>query len=305
MHDHVHAHIPARLHRNPRFRIAIGLNLGFAVTELFFGALADSAALIADALHNLADVFGLVIAWGGAWFASRPASSRFTYGLRSTTIYAAFVNASVLVLACGGLAWEALQRLAEPAATQGGIMVFVAAIGIVINGISAALFWSDQAHDLNARGAFIHLLGDAAVSLGVCITGIAILYTGWFVLDPLVTLAIVVVILITTWQLLRDSALLGLHAVPAKIDLSRVTEHLSALPGVAAVHDLHVWALSTTETALTAHLVIPDGHPGDERLAAIAHDIQHTFGIGHSTLQVELQDLAHACALEGTTQHAH
>ncbi|MSR13567.1 MAG: cation transporter [Gammaproteobacteria bacterium] len=305
MHDHGRSHSPSAAFGRRRFILAIGLNLGFATTEFFFGAFADSAALIADALHNLADVFGLMIAWGGAWFARRPASSRFTYGLRSTTIYAAFINASVLLLACGGLVWEALQRFAIPAPAHGGIMLLVAAVGIVINGVSAALFWSDQAHDLNSRGAFVHLLSDAAVSLGVCLTGFAIMRSGLTILDPIVTLIIVGVILITTWQLLRDSTLLGLHGVPANIDLARVNAHLCELDGVAAVHDLHVWALSTTEAALTAHLVMPDGHPGDERLATLAHDVLRMFGIRHSTFQVELQDLAHACALEAGTPHSH
>ncbi|MGH8595118.1 MAG: cation diffusion facilitator family transporter, partial [Gammaproteobacteria bacterium] len=290
MHAHAHEHRPLAAGR--RFAIAICLNLGFTLVEFVCGMLAQSAALIADALHNLVDVASLVIAWGGAWFARRPATLRFTYGLRSTTIYAAFINAAVLVLACGGLAWEAVQRLGNPVPTQGGVMATVAAIGIVINGVSAAMFWSDQGHDLNARGAFLHLLGDAAVSVGVCVTGYAILRTGWTALDPLVTLAIVVVILITTWRMLRDSALLGLHAVPVGIDLEQVTDHLAAQPGVSAVHDLHVWALSTTETALTAHLVMLGGHPGDAQLTEFARNVQREFGIQHATFQIELSDLA-------------
>lgn len=305
MHDHAHGHVhvPADA-RSRRFLVAIGLNLAFTVGEFCFGVVADSTALIADALHNLVDVFGLILAWGGVWFTRRPATSRFTYGLRSTTIYAAFANASIMVLACGGLAWEAIQRVAVPVPTQGSVMLWVAAIGIVINAASAALFWSEQATDLNARGAFVHLMGDAAVSVGVCVTGYLILRTGWTVLDPLVTLVIVAVILVTTWRLLRDSALLGLHAVPSKIELARVTAHLADQDGVAAVHDLHVWALSTTETALTAHLVMPMGHPGDAQLAAFADGIRQAFGIQHATFQVELSDLAHPCALDAAP-HSH
>jgi cobalt-zinc-cadmium efflux system protein len=303
MHDHAHGHHHPLL-RGRRFLVAIALNLGFTICEFGFGVLATSAALLADALHNLVDVFALVIAWGGAWFARRPATSRFTYGLRSTTIYAAFANAALMVLACGGLGWEALQRIATPVPTQGQIMLWVAAAGIVVNGVSAVLFWSDQGHDLNARGAFVHLLGDAAVSVGVCLAGFMILRTGWTRIDPVITLVIVAVILLTTWRLLRDSALLGLHAVPSKIDLDRVTAYLAEQPDVAAVHDLHVWALSTTDTALTAHLVMPAGHPGDGRLGVLADGIQHTFGIQHSTFQVELTDLAHACALE-PAPHVH
>lgn len=258
---------------------------------------------MADALHNLADVAGLMIAWGGAWFATRPATERFTYGLRSTTIYAAFVNASLLLLACGGLGWEAAQRLFAVTPVDGELMGLVAAVGILVNGLSALLFWRDHGHDLNVHGAFVHLLADAAVSLGVCLAGFAIVRTGWNWLDPLVTLLIVAVILITTWQLLRDAALLGLHGVPRKIQIDEVAAALATEPDVETVHDLHIWALSTTDIALTAHLVMPGGHPGDSRLEAIAARMHAQFGIGHTTLQIEVSDNPHACAL--STPHAH
>ncbi len=299
MNEHPHPHRPG----GRRFLLAICLNLGFSAGEAFYGVQAGSAALLADALHNLADVAGLMIAWGGAWFAARPATERFTYGLRSTTIYAAFVNASLLLLACGGLGWEAAQRLFAATPVDGELMGLVAAVGILVNGLSALLFWRDHGHDLNVHGAFVHLLADAAVSLGVCLAGFAIVRTGWNWLDPLVTLVIVAVILITTWRLLRDAALLGLHGVPRKIQIDEVAAVLATEPDVETVHDLHIWALSTTDIALTAHLVMPRGHPGDSRLEAIAARMQAQFGIGHTTLQIEVSDNRHACAL--STPHAH
>ena len=299
MNEHSHPHRPG----GRRFLLAICLNLGFSAGEAFYGVQAGSAALMADALHNLADVAGLMIAWGGAWFAARPATERFTYGLRSTTIYAAFVNASLLLLACGGLGWEAAQRLFAATPVDVELMGLVAAVGILVNGLSALLFWRDHGHDLNVHGAFVHLLADAAVSLGVCLAGFAIVRTGWNWLDPLVTLLIVAVILITTWQLLRDAALLGLHGVPRKIQIDEVAAALATEPDVETVHDLHIWALSTTDIALTAHLVMPRGHPGDSRLEAIAARMHAQFGIGHTTLQIEVSDNRHACAL--STPHAH
>jgi cobalt-zinc-cadmium efflux system protein len=293
--DHVHAP-PAG---SRRFAFAIALNVGFAACEVAAGIFAASSALVADALHNFADVLGLIVAWAGSWFARHPPSARFTYGLRSTTIFAALANGGGLLLACGGLAWEAIGRLFAPAHVAGDLILIVAAVGIAVNALSAALFWRDHTHDLNARGAFLHLAGDAAVSLGVCIAGFAILHTGWLWLDPAVTLAVVVVILATTWGLVRDAALLGLHGVPATIDLRDVEAFLRGYPEVEAVHDLHVWALSTTETALTTHLVMPNGHPGDTWLESLAAAIAARFGIQHATVQVELAPSAHRCALEG------
>ncbi len=299
MNEHSHPHRPG----GRRFLLAICLNLGFSAGEAFYGVQAGSAALMADALHNLADVAGLMIAWGGAWFAARPATERFTYGLRSTTIYAAFVNASLLLLACGGLGWEAAQRLFAATPVDGELMGVVAAVGILVNGLSALLFWRDHGHDLNVHGAFVHLLADAAVSVGVCLAGFAIVRTGWNWLDPLVTLLIVAAILITTWQLLRDAALLGLHGVPRKIQIDEVAAALATEPDVETVHDLHIWALSTTDIALTAHLVMPRGHPGDSRLEAIASRMHAQFGIGHTTLQIEVSDNRHACALSTPPAH--
>ncbi|MGD9602259.1 MAG: cation diffusion facilitator family transporter [Gammaproteobacteria bacterium] len=303
-HGHGHAHGHAHLHGHPtsfqgwRFGVAILLNLGFALGEVVFGVRAHSSALIADALHNLTDVAALVVAWGGAWFARRPATARFTYGLRSTTIYAAIFNAALLLLACGGLGWEAVQRFGRPSGVDASVVSAVAALGIIINGVSALLFWNGRARDVNVRGAFLHLAADAAVSLGVCLAGFAILHTGWAWLDPAVTLAIVAFILAGTWNLLREATLLGLHAVPPGLNVADITAALGAEPGVAAVHDLHVWALSTTDIALTAHLVMPGGHPGDARLDDMAHALANRFGIRHATFQVELSDLHAACALD-------
>lgn len=289
----------------PRYKLVIGLNLAFTAAEVVTGVVAGSAALIADALHNLADVAALVIAWGGTVLARRPASQRFTYGLRSATIYSALFNAALLLIACGGLGWEAVQRARAPQPVDGALMMAVAACGILINGGSAALFFRDHHHDLNVRGAFLHLAGDAAISLGVCLAGFVILRTGWHWLDPATTLLIVGAILLSTWHLLRDAILLGLHGVPAGLDVGAVTATLAEEPGVTAVHDLHVWALSTTDVALTAHLVMPDGHPGDARLEAIAAHIRQRHGINHSTLQVELADARHPCALHAADTHAH
>jgi len=297
-HGHDHGQRPT----GRRFLVAIGLNLGFTIAEIVYGIKAGSAALIADALHNLTDVAALVIAWGGAWFATRPATLRFTYGLRSTTIYAAFLNAALLLLACGGLGWEAAQRLGTGARVDGALMTTVAALGILVNGLSALLFRAHH-HDLNARGAYLHLLGDAAISAGVCVAGVLILRTGWFWLDPVVTLVIVTLILATTWTLLRDATLLGLHAAPAGVSVDEVAAMLGAEPEVSAVHDLHVWALSTTDIALTAHLVMPAGHPGDARLDDLAMRVHDRFGIGHATFQVELTDNRHTCALGAPPRH--
>lgn len=289
----------------PRYRLVIGLNLAFTAAEVVTGILAGSAALLADALHNLADVATLGIAWGGALLARRPATRRFTYGLRSATIYSALLNAAVLLLACGGLGWEAVQRALAPQPVDGAMVVAIAACGVLVNGGSAALFYRDHRHDLNVRGAFLHLAGDAGISFGVCLSGLIILQTGWHWLDPAATLLIVVAILVSTWQLLREAILLGLHGVPAGLDVAAVAATLAAEPDVAAVHDLHVWALSTTDVALTAHLVMPGGHPGDTRLEAIAARIRQRHGINHSTLQVALTDTSHPCALHATDVHAH
>jgi cobalt-zinc-cadmium efflux system protein len=272
------------------FAIGIGLNLSFVAVEFTYGVLANSVALMADAGHNLSDVLGLAIAWIASVLARRAPSSRYTYGLGGSSILAALFNAVLLLLAVGAIAWEAVLRLFHPEPVASGTVMIVAAVGIVVNGVTAALFASGRKGDLNIRGAFLHMIADAAVSAGVVVAGLAILSTGWFWLDPLTSLVIVGVIVWTTWSLLRDSLAMSVGAVPASIDPQAVRGYLCSCAGVAAVHDLHIWPLSTTENALTAHLVFPGGHPGDEFLAVAANELRQRFGIGHTTLQIEISE---------------
>jgi cobalt-zinc-cadmium efflux system protein len=288
-HDHGSGvHGPANF--DSAFAVAIVLNLLFVMVEATFGLLTDSMALLADAGHNLSDVLGLVIAWAGAFLARRPPSRRFTYGLRGSTILAALLNALLLLVAVGAIAWEAIERLGAPQPVPGKVMMAVAGVGIVVNGLTALLFARGRNSDINIRGAFLHMTADAAVSGGVVIAGLLILYTGADWIDPAVSLAIVAVIVAGTWGLLRESIRMSLDAVPASIDIAEVEEDLGSLPGVSRVHDLHVWPLSTTETALTAHLVMPAGHPGDAFLHRLQDRMHSHFGIQHSTIQIELAD---------------
>jgi cobalt-zinc-cadmium efflux system protein len=301
-HTHEHAHAGAHHHGDPdrqrlAFIVAIALNSAFVAVEFSYGFIANSTALMADAGHNLSDVLGLALALGASMLARRSPSARFTYGLRSTTILAALANAMLLFVACGAIGWEALQRFSQPPTVQGLTVMAVAAVGIVVNGLSAWLFVKGSKDDLNIRGAYLHMAADAAVSLGVVVAGGVILLTGWNWLDPAISLVIVAVILVGTWGLLRESLRLALDAVPAHIDVAAVAAHLGALPGVAAVHDLHIWGMSTTEAALTVHLVTPAGYPGDAEIDAIAEGLAQRFGIRHSTLQVELGTTQHACCL--------
>lgn len=275
----------------------MALNLLFVGLEWGFGVLSHSLALMADAAHNLGDVLGLLVAWGGMRLAQRLPSERFTYGLRGSSILAALTNAIVLLLITGGLAWEAVQRFANPQPVVGSIVIVVALAGVLVNGFTAWLFMAGSKHDLNMRGAYLHMASDAAVSLGVAVAGGVVLLTGWRWLDPLVTLVLALVIIAGTWGLLRDSLRLALQAVPEAIDAAQVRVFLAGLPGVREVHDLHIWAMSTTENALTAHLVMPGGHPGDAFLQMAMHDIEHQFGIHHATLQVELGDANTPCTL--------
>ncbi|MGY2047912.1 cation diffusion facilitator family transporter [Methylobacterium sp. JK268] len=293
-HGQGHVHAPAEFGR--AFAIGIALNTGFVLVEGLFGVLSDSVALLADAGHNLSDVLGLVVAWVAAVLARRAPSPRFTYGLRGSSILAALFNAVFLLVAVGAVAWEAILRLSDPPPVAGATVITVALIGIAINGVTAWLFASGRKDDINIRGAYLHMVADAAVSAGVVIAGIVIVFTGWTWLDPLVSLAIVAVIVVGTWGLLRDSVTLSLAAVPPGIDPVAVRACLSERPGVAEVHDLHVWAMSTTETALTAHLVMLAGHPGNPFLAECAQVLRARFGIAHVTLQVELAG-GPACAL--------
>jgi cobalt-zinc-cadmium efflux system protein len=246
-------------------------------------------------------VFGLSLAWGAAVLGRRIPSHRFTYGLRSSSILAALANAIILLVVTGGLAWEAVFRFAHPAPVEGGVMAWVAGIGILVNGATALLFLRGRERDLNIRGAFLHMLADALVSAGVVVTGVAIALTGLSRLDPIVTLLVCAVIVYGTWDLMREAIGLALDAVPEGIDPAQVRAHFASLPGVAAIHDLHIWGMSTTETALTCHLVMPQGHPGDAMLTQVARDLEQRFGIHHATIQIELGDSAELCVLTPET----
>lgn len=285
LHDaHGHHNGPADFGR--AFVIGIGLNIAFLVIEAIAGFLYGSMALVADAGHNLSDVLALVLAWVASIAARQPPSGRFTYGYKSSTILAALGNAMLLALAIGAILFETFHRMMQPQEPQGMVMVIVAGIGIGINAFTAMLFLRGQ-EDINIRGAYLHMVADALVSLGVVLAGVAILLTGITWIDPLVSLVIVAVIAWGTWGLARDSLTMGMLAVPARINLDEVKAHLASFDGVAAVHDLHVWPMSTTETALTAHLVMPGRPASDSTLRDIAASLQSRFGVGHSTLQVE------------------
>ncbi|MGA8019186.1 MAG: cation diffusion facilitator family transporter [Desulfobacterales bacterium] len=283
-----HNHGPADYNR--AFAVGIVLNFGFVIAEVFFGITADSLALLADAGHNLSDVAGLLLAWGASVLSRLQPTARRTYGYRSTTIMAALVNAVILLVAVGGIALESVQRFQSSAPAAGETIIIVAAIGVVINTVTALLFFAGRKKDLNIRGAFLHMASDAGVSVGVVLAGIGILTTGWLWIDPLVSLVIVAIILVSTWGLLKESMNLALQAVPAGIDTQMVSDYLSRLPGVTAVHDLHIWAISTTETALTAHLVKPDPIDDDVLITQARHDLFENFGIDHVTLQWERSD---------------
>ena len=302
-HDHDHGHTHGRGHShgtaaqgiNTRMAVAVALNLTFVVIEAGFGFLSNSVALIADAGHNLSDVLGLVFAWTAMYLGRRPPGARFTYGLGRSSVLAALANAVLLLLACGAIAWEALGRLASPPAVAAGTVMGVAASGIVINGTSAWLLHAGSHGDLNRRSAFIHMLGDAAVSVGVLLSGTLIMFSGWSRIDPIVSLLIVAAILVSTWGLLRDSLHLSLDGVPSSVNSSAVMSYLADQRGVTDVHDLHIWALSTTSVALTAHLVVPDRGADDALLDSITPNLKRRFHIHHATLQIERDRCEHGC----------
>lgn len=296
-HAHSHGHNHGGGNYNRAFFISVALNTGFVIIEAVYGLVANSLALLADAGHNLSDVLGLLLAWGASILARRLPTARRTYGFRRSSILAALFNAILLLVASGAIAWEAVQRFLEPSPVSGGTIIGVAAVGIVINTASALMFLSGRERDLNIKGAFLHLVADAAVSVGAVLAGIAIVVTGKLWFDPVVSLIIVVVIVVGTWQLLQESLNLVTDAVPAGIEPLAVRTYLSELPGVVGVHDLHIWGMSTTETALTAHLVIPTGYPGDAFLARIAQELHDRFGIEHATVQIETGDLNYPCPL--------
>ena len=287
-----HDHVSGRV-----FMLAVVLNLAYLLAEAGIGLYANSVAVLADAGHNLSDVLALLLAWGAGALARRPSSARFTYGLGSSTIWAALINAVVLLIAVGSIAWEALGRFFTVQTVQSSWIIGIALVGVVVNGATAALFFGGRKSDLNVRGAFLHMAADAAVSLGVALAGALILATGWNWIDPAVSLVVSALIVYGTWGLLREALGMSLHSVPGSIRYEAVMEFLCALPGVESVHDLHVWGMSTAETALTAHLVVPEGHPGDAFLDHAAHELEGRFGICHATLQIEHGDGDHPCKL--------
>jgi cobalt-zinc-cadmium efflux system protein len=300
MHTHNHAHAHASRGFGHAFTLGAGLNLAYILVEVILGLAAHSLSLVADAGHNLSDVLGLLVAWGATALSTQKPTARHTYGYRRSSILAALFNAVFLLVALGAVTWEAVHRLWAPAVVNGPIVIAVAAAGIVVNGVTAWLFRAGREHDLNVRGAFLHMAGDAAVSAGVVVTGVVIAWTGWTWLDPGVSLVIAALILVGTWGLLRDAVQLSMDAVPPGIDPAKVQALLSRLPGVQEVHDLHVWPMSTTETALTAHLVVPDYQGQEDLLRAAAHGLQGTFEIRHVTLQIERGEQRCPLAEEGT-----
>jgi cobalt-zinc-cadmium efflux system protein len=293
-HDRGHHHSP---HGHDRaFAIGTALNLGFVVAEIGFGLLANSMALLADAAHNFGDVLGLLLGWGAAWLARRPPTRRRTYGWGRSSILAALLNATILLIGVGAIGVEAVHRLLAPEPVREGTVILVAAAGILINGATALLFLRGRGHDINVRAQFVHMAADAGVSAGVVLAGLLILLTGWGWLDPAASLAIGVVIVATTWGLLRESIDLAMDAVPGGVAQEAVQDYLASVPGVLEVHDLHIWGLSTTQTALTAHLVCAD--PSAERtLHDVTTELRDRFGIGHATLQIENDTDAELCRL--------
>jgi cobalt-zinc-cadmium efflux system protein len=292
-HSHVQSGAPADFGK--AFAIGTALNLAYVVAQIVFGILAHSLALLADAGHNFGDVLGLLLAWGATYLAKTRPTPRRTYGLGRSSILAALANAILLMVAVGGISWEAIRRFANPAEVAGKTIMVVAAVGIVLNGVTATLFFTGRKHDLNVKGAFLHMAADAAVSAGVVIAGMIIFLTGWRWIDPIASLTINVVIVWGTWSLLRESLAMALDLVPANVDPGAVREYLEEQSGVSAVHDLHIWPLSTTRTALTVHLEMPNGGGDDEFLHSLCERLHGQFGIEHSTVQIEQN--ADACSL--------
>ena len=294
-HGHHHVHAPASF--GAAFAIGISLNSAYVVAEVVYGVIANSVALIADAGHNLGDVLGLAVAWLAAWLARRLPSDRYTYGLRGSSILAALSNGVVLLVVTGGIAWAAILRLLHPSLTGGMTVIVVALGGVAVNAVTAMMFASGRKGDLNIRGAFLHMASDALVALGVAVSGAVFLISGWTWIDPVVSLLIGGFIVLGAWSLMRESLDLALQAVPTGVDRAGVLKYLRGLPGVDEVHDLHIWGMSTTETALTAHLVRPGGQIDDQLLRTACADLRATFKVHHATLQVESGSEAHPCEL--------
>lgn len=287
-HHGAHGHMPTNFSR--AFAFGIALNITYIVIEVIYGLLAGSMALLADAGHNLSDVLGLVVAWAGAELGKRPPSKRFTYGLGGSSILAALLNGLFLLVACGAIALAAIERFSTPSPIASTTVIIVASIGILINFATAMLFVRGQKEDINIRGAFLHMMADAGVSAGVVVGGIAIYFTGLNWIDPLISLLIVALIFWSTWGLLTEAVRMSLAGVPRNIDVEEVRAYLASLPSVQAVHDLHIWPMSTSETAMTAHLILPVGHPGNGLLSDVQKHMFERFSIHHTTIQIELED---------------
>lgn len=298
-HDHTHHHHDHAQHGagyDRAFAIGVTLNTCFVAAEVGFGLAANSMALLSDAVHNLGDVLGLLLAWGAAWLTRQPPTRRRTYGWGRSSILAALLNATILLISVGAIGIEAVQRLLYPQPVTETTVIVVAAIGVVVNALSALPFLRGGSADINVRSQFLHLAGDAGVSAAVAVAGLLIVFTGWVWLDPLASLAIGIVIIVATWDVLREAVDLAMDAVPGGVPHDEVQDYLASVPGVLEVHDLHIWGLSTTQTALTAHLVFGDEY-ADRNLHDVTTQLRDRFGIGHSTLQVETNADAELCRL--------
>ncbi len=297
-HSHSHSHNHKNINYGKAFAWGIALNIIYIFVEAIYGFIINSMSLIADAGHNLSDVLGLLLAWGAAVLARKLPTAKRTYGFRKSTILAALFNAIILLIAVGAILIESLRRFVKPEPVVGDTMILVAGIGVIINTLTALLFLKGRKEDLNIKGAFLHMTADAGISLGVVITGIIIASTNFYILDPIISVIIVLIIVAGTWSLLRDSFNLSMDAVPEKINVDSVMGYLENLPGVSEVHDLHIWAMSTTETALTVHLVIPEDQKDDKFLGKICGHLHKRFGIEHATIQIEKNAQSASCATE-------
>jgi cobalt-zinc-cadmium efflux system protein len=293
-HSHAHSHEPANY--GFAFGFGIILNVIFITIEVVYGILGNSLALVADAGHNLSDVLGLAISWVAVWLGKKAPTKKRTYGFKRSSILSALFNAVFLLVALGAIAWEAIQRFSSPQPVAGKTVIIVAIVGIVINGITALLFMSGRKNDLNIRGTFLHMASDAVVSFGVVVAGFIILWTGWQWLDPLVSLILSIIILFGTWGLLKESVNLSLDAVPEEIDIQKIEDYLKGMPTVLEVHDLHVWGMSTTEAALTVHLIRSEIEDNDELLHKLTKELHDKFDIEHPTIQIEKGTFS--CALQ-------
>jgi cobalt-zinc-cadmium efflux system protein len=280
---------------NRAFGIGITLNVIYIMVETIFGLLINSMALIADAGHNLSDVLGLTMAWGAFYLSKTPITGTRTYGLRKSTILAALFNSLLLLIAVGAITFESVRKIIHPSPVAGTAMMIVAAVGVIINAVTALLFLKGKESDINIKGAFLHMAADAGISAGVVVAGLLINLTGFYLLDPIISLLIVIVITAGTWKLLGESFHLSMDAVPKGIDILKVQQYLNSLTGVKDVHDLHIWAISSAETALTVHLVIPEEKYADDFLGKVCSDLQNKFGIGHSTIQIEKSSQSPSC----------